>query len=85
MSSSLTISDKYPHLVHLLVLCVDGGDEQVVGDVLEMAAELEPGSGGRDVVSCALAFHLDKICFKKNYFMSWIWEQKPIIQDLADG
>lgn len=47
-------------LVDLLVLGVDGADQHVVGDVLEVAAELEPGSGGGDVVGGALALHLDQ-------------------------
>ena len=45
--------------VHLAVLLVDGGDEEVVGDVLEVAAVLQPGAGGRDVVCRALTSHLE--------------------------
>ena len=37
-------------LVGLAVLDVDGADETVLGDVLEMSAVLEPGTASRDVV-----------------------------------
>lgn len=46
--------------VDLLVLAVEGADEHVVGDVVQVAAELEPGAGHADVVSRALALHLDQ-------------------------
>mmetsp|Transcript_23424 Transcript_23424/g.59122 ORF Transcript_23424/g.59122 Transcript_23424/m.59122 type:complete len:297 (-) Transcript_23424:284-1174(-) len=48
------------HLVHLVVLRVDGADEHVVGDVVQVAAVLEPGAGHGDVVSGALALGLDQ-------------------------
>merc|ERR1719331_1656761 len=47
-------------LVLLLVLRVDGGDQQVVADVLQVATVLQPGPGGRDVVGGALALNLDQ-------------------------
>ena len=46
--------------VDLLVLNVEGADEHVVGDVVQVAAVLEPGAGHGDVVSRALALHLDQ-------------------------
>ena len=44
--------------VDAVVLTVDSADQHVVGDVVQVTAELEPGAGGTDVVSSALAFHL---------------------------
>ena len=44
--------------VDFVVLRVDGSDEHVVGDVLQVAAELQPGAGRRDVIRRALALHL---------------------------
>ena len=46
------------YLVKLVVLGVGGGDEEIVADVLQVTAELEPGTGSRNVVSGALSFHL---------------------------
>ena len=46
------------YLVKLVVLGVGGGDEEIVADVLQVTAELEPGTGSRNVVGCALSFHL---------------------------
>lgn len=39
---------------------VDGADEGVLGDVGEVALELEPGAGGGDGVGCALALDLEE-------------------------
>ena len=46
--------------VDLAVLRVECANEHVVGDVVQMATVLEPGPGHTDVVSCALALHLDQ-------------------------
>jgi len=46
--------------VGLVVLRVNGSDEHVVGDVVKMAAVLEPGAGSADVVGRALALGLDQ-------------------------
>ena len=43
-----------------LVLHVDGSDQQVVGNVVQVTTELEPGAGGTDVVCGALTFHLGR-------------------------
>lgn len=48
------------HLVDGIVLYVDGSYQQVVGDVVQMAAELQPGPGSRDMISGALSLHLEK-------------------------
>lgn len=45
-------------LVDGIVLAVDGADEHVVGDVVQVAAELQPRSGSTDVVCSAFAFDL---------------------------
>ena len=52
--------ERQTHLVHLFVLLVDGGDEEIVGDVLKVTSVLEPGAGGGDVVGGAFALHLDQ-------------------------
>mmetsp|Transcript_6859 Transcript_6859/g.11772 ORF Transcript_6859/g.11772 Transcript_6859/m.11772 type:complete len:328 (-) Transcript_6859:1491-2474(-) len=48
------------HRVDLVVRSIDGADEHVVADVVEMAAVLEPRSGHADVVGRALALHLQQ-------------------------
>lgn len=48
------------NLVDGIVLNVDGTDQQVVGDVVQMTAEFEPGAGGTDVVGGALPLHLQQ-------------------------
>lgn len=45
-------------LVDAVVLAVDGGDQHVVGDVVQVTAELEPRPRGADVVGGALPLHL---------------------------
>lgn len=45
-------------LVDAVVLAVDGADQHVVGDVVQVTAELEPGPCGADVVGGALPLHL---------------------------
>lgn len=49
-----------PPAAHLAVLRVDGADEHVVGDVVQVAAVLEPGARHGDVVGGALALGLDQ-------------------------
>lgn len=46
------------HIIHLFIFCIGGGEEHVVGDVVQVATELEPGSSGRDVVCRTLSLHL---------------------------
>ena len=46
--------------VDFVVLGVDGSDQHVVGDILQMATELEPRACGGDVVSGALSFDFDQ-------------------------
>ena len=48
------------YVVRLAVLVVDGADEHVVGDVVQVAAILEPRTGGADVIGGALALDLDE-------------------------
>lgn len=45
-------------LVDGIILAVDGADEHVVGDVVQVAAELQPRSSSTDVVCGAFAFDL---------------------------
>lgn len=47
-------------LVGLTVGLVDGTDEHVVGDVVQMTTVLEPGTGHGDVISGGLALGLDQ-------------------------
>ena len=44
--------------VHFSVLRVDGCDQHVVGDVVQVSAVFQPGSSGRDVIGGALALDL---------------------------
>lgn len=52
------LGDGVAHRVGLAVLYVDGANEQVVGDVVQVPTELEPGAGGGDMVRGALPFDL---------------------------
>ncbi len=45
---------------YLAVLSVEGTDEHVVGDVVQVTSVLQPGACHRDVVSGALALGLDQ-------------------------
>jgi hypothetical protein len=47
-------------LVGLAVLSVDGTDQHVVGDVVQMSTVLQPGTGHGDVVGGGLALGLDE-------------------------
>jgi hypothetical protein len=55
---SVVSCDVILDLVDLVVLRVDGSNEHVVGDILQVTAELQPGPGGGNVVGCALSFYL---------------------------
>ena len=52
------LGDGVAHGVGLAVFHVDGANEQVVGDVVQVPTELEPGAGSRDVVGGTLPFDL---------------------------
>lgn len=54
------LGDGVAHRVGLAVFNVDGTNEQVVGDVVQVPTELEPGAGSRDVVSGTLSFDLGR-------------------------
>jgi hypothetical protein len=56
----LTRQRKEAHRVGLFVFIVDGADEHVVRDVVEVASVLKPWACHRDVISCALALGLDQ-------------------------
>lgn len=43
-----------------IVLNVDSTDQQIVGNVVQMTTEFQPGAGGTDVVSGALSLHLQQ-------------------------
>ena len=47
-------------LVDGIVLAVDGTNQHVVGDVVQVAAELQPRSSSTDVICGAFALHLQK-------------------------
>ena len=52
------LGDGIAHGVGLAIFDVDGTDEQIIGDVVQVPTELEPGAGSRDVVSGTLPFDL---------------------------
>jgi len=54
------VTNSTPDRVHFSVLTVNCRDQEVVGDVVEVTSELEPRSGGGDVICRALSFHLDE-------------------------
>lgn len=56
--SSVLSGQVVLQLVDAVVLTVDRTDQHVVGDVIQVPAELQPGSGSADVVGGALALHL---------------------------
>lgn len=45
-------------LVDRVILNVDGANQQIVGDVVQVTAEFQPGPGSTDVVSGALSLYL---------------------------
>ena len=57
---AVALGRKVAHLVGLAVEGVGGPDEHVIGDVVQMAAELQPRAGHRNVVRRALALGLDE-------------------------
>jgi hypothetical protein len=52
------LGDSIAYRVGFAIFDVDGTDEQVVRDVIQMPTELEPGAGSRNVVCGALPFDL---------------------------
>lgn len=44
--------------VDSIILTVHGTNQQIVGDVIQVAAEFQPGPSSTDVVSGALSLHL---------------------------
>jgi len=59
-NASSFASSPVADVVHLVVLRVKTGDQEVVGDVVEVTSELEPWASGGDVIGGAFAFDLDK-------------------------
>jgi hypothetical protein len=55
---SVVSCDVILNLVDLVVLRVDGSDEHVVRDILQVTTELQPGAGCGNVVGCALSLDL---------------------------
>ena len=53
----ITIKQWHPYLV---VSRVNGSDETVIWNVFQMTTEFQPGSSGRNVISCAFALNLDQ-------------------------
>lgn len=45
-------------LVHSIILNVNSANQQIVGDVVQVTTEFQPGPSGADVVSGALSLHL---------------------------
>lgn len=56
--SSILAGQLVLDFVHRVVLSVDGTDQQVVRDVVQVATEFQPGSSSADVVGGALSLHL---------------------------
>lgn len=52
------LGDSIAHGVGLAIFNVDGTNEQIIGDVVQVPTELEPGAGSGDVVSGTLPFDL---------------------------
>lgn len=52
------LRDSVAHRVGLAILDVDGANEQIVGYVVQVTTEFEPGACSRDVVGGALPFDL---------------------------
>lgn len=52
------LGDSIAHGVGLAIFNVDGTDEQIIRDVVQMSTELEPGASSRNVVGGALPFDL---------------------------
>lgn len=52
-------TELIPDAVDAVILHVDSTDQHVVGDVVQVPAELEPGPSSADVVRGALALHLE--------------------------
>ena len=71
--ASIRPSQLVLDVVHVVVLGVDAGDQEIVGDVLEMSAELEPRSSGGDVISGALSLHFDQNLQKKGDIFSCLF------------
>lgn len=53
-------SQKVTDFIDCIVLNINGTNEKVIGNVIEVAAELQPGSGSADVIGGALSLHLTK-------------------------
>lgn len=58
--TSVLSSQLVLDLVHCIVLHVNGTDQHIVGDVVKVTAEFQPGPGSADVVSGALSFYLQQ-------------------------
>lgn len=58
--TGILVREDITDAVDLLVFRVDRADQCVVRDVLQVSAVAEPWACRRDVISCALALHLDQ-------------------------
>lgn len=59
-NSSVLSGQEVLHLVDGVVLDIDGADQQVVGDVVQVTTKFQPGPGGTDVVRGAFSLHLER-------------------------
>lgn len=57
-NSSVFPCQEVLHLVDGVILAIHRTDQHVVGDVIQVTAELQPGSSGADVICGAFALHL---------------------------
>lgn len=56
--TSIISSQLVLDLVDSIILNVDGTNQQIVGDVVQVTAEFQPGPSSTDVVSGTLSLHL---------------------------
>ena len=62
---------------------VDGADEHVVRDVIEVTAEAQPWSGHRDVIGRALALRLEQQWHVDVLSCNWCLECFECLQTVA--
>ena len=73
------------HMIALTVESIDGAHEQIVGDVLQMSTEAEPGPGHGDVVRCAFALGLDEQWHVDEVFAIPCGERREPLQAFGVG
>merc|ERR1719242_1798625 len=72
-------------VVGLAIRIVNGTNEHVVADVIQVTSELQPGSGHGDVVSCALSSSLDEHDSVGQIFAVPLGERVEKLKPVAGG